>query len=195
MMGSFIFLLSIIISINYINSLHTVHRSNIHRNMHNGGMPKKAVAVLKSDTVNGIIYFQQNNRASATTIYGTINGLTPGLHGFHIHQYGIKANGCTSAAAHYNPFEKTHGRPTNNIKHIGDLRNIKAGADGVANVNIISNHIQLSGPLSVIGRSLVVHANPDDLGKGNGDAREESLKTGNAGSRIVCSIIGIAPST
>ncbi|KAM3720009.1 Extracellular superoxide dismutase [Dirofilaria immitis] len=194
-MGSFIFLLSIIISINYINSLHTVHRSNIHRNMHNGGMPKKAVAVLKSDTVNGIIYFQQNNRASATTIYGTINGLTPGLHGFHIHQYGDQTNGCTSAAAHYNPFEKTHGSPTDNIKHIGDLGNIKAGADGVANVNIISNHIQLSGPLSVIGRSLVVHANPDDLGKGNGDAREESLKTGNAGSRIVCSIIGIAPST
>ncbi|VDM91964.1 unnamed protein product, partial [Onchocerca ochengi] len=129
---------------------------------------------------------------SITTISGSVSGLTPGLHGFHVHQYGDQTNGCTSAGGHYNPYGKTHGDPNDRIKHIGDLGNIVAGANGVAEVYINSYHIKLRGPLSVIGRSLVVHENPDDLGQGTGSMREESLKTGNAGSRLACAVIGIA---
>ncbi|OZC07659.1 copper/zinc superoxide dismutase [Onchocerca flexuosa] len=180
--------------------------------MHDDGM-RRAVAVLRGDTVSGIIYFQQDSRASPTTISGRIIGLTPGLHGFHIHQYGDQTRNCTSAAGHYNPFGKTHGAPSvgfikfqkrkentmkiafdnNTEKHVGDLGNIEAGANGVADINIASNQIQLSGPLSIIGRSLVVHAKPDDLGQGMGSMRDESLKTGNAGARVACAIVGIAP--
>jgi Cu-Zn family superoxide dismutase len=72
-------------------------------------------------------------------------------------------------------------------RHIGDLGNVQTDANGVATVNIKDKFISLSGEHSVLGRCLVVHEKPDDLGRG-GD--EESKKTGNAGKRLACGIIG-----
>lgn len=74
------------------------------------------------------------------------------------------------------------------MRHAGDLGNIIAGEDGVATVEIKDTQVPLIGENSIIGRSLVVHAKEDDLGKGNND---ESLKTGNAGPRLVCGVVGI----
>ncbi|VDN40738.1 unnamed protein product [Gongylonema pulchrum] len=71
------------------------------------------------------------------------------------------------------------------VRHVGDLGNVEAGQDGVAHINITDKHIQLLGPQSVIGRSMIVHADKDDLGKGEGEKKEESLKTGNAGARLL----------
>jgi hypothetical protein len=67
--------------------------------------------------------------------------------------------------------------------------NIEAGADGVARIHIEDRLVKLIGATSVIGRSLIVHADVDDLGRG-GDAN--SLLTGNAGARVACGVIGIA---
>ena len=71
----------------------------------------------------------------------------------------------------------------------GDLGNIEANDNGVAKVDIKDSHISLSGPLSVVGRSLVVHEDPDDLGQGG---HELSKTTGNAGGRLACGVIGVA---
>lgn len=64
--------------------------------------------------------------------------------------------GCTSAGAHFNPLGKEHGGPTHAERHVGDLGNVEATANGVAKVNISDSQIQLSGPHSVIGRTVVV---------------------------------------
>ena len=64
--------------------------------------------------------------------------------------------GCTSAGAHFNPHGKTHGAPSDEERHVGDLGNVTAGADGKAQINISDKMLSLTGPLSVIGRTVVV---------------------------------------
>ena len=69
---------------------------------------------------------------------------------------------------------------------MGDLGNVVAGTDGVADFTIVAERVDLLGDRSVVGRAVVIHKDEDDLGKG-GDA--ESLKTGNAGDRLACGVI------
>ena len=125
-----------------------------------------------------------------TTVNVRITGLTPGKHGFHLHEYGDTTNGCISTGAHFNPKGLTHGAPEDEIRHAGDLGNIVANADGIAEATIVDSQIPLSGPNSVVGRAFVVHELEDDLGKGG---HELSLSTGNAGGRLACGVVGLTP--
>ena len=136
-----------------------------------------------SDKVKGTILFMQAP-GTPTLIKGTITGLTPGKHGFHIHEFGDMSEGCESMGGHYNPDGVDHGDEEKG--HVGDLGNITANEDGTASFSIQANRVELIGERSVVGRGLVVHADQDDLGQG-GDA--ESLKTGNAGDRLACGVI------
>jgi len=142
----------------------------------------------------GDIVFTQISDTECQIDY-TIRGLAPGLHGFHIHEKSDFSNGCNSAGPHFNPYKKTHGGPGDEERHAGDMGNIEPGADGVAKGTIIDKLIRITGPeeFSVLGRSVMVHADADDLGCGdnsepgpppvNGKA---SKATGNAGARIAC---------
>nr|QKY65180.1 ribosomal protein L32 [Passiflora contracta] len=144
---------------------------------------KKAVAVLKGNSdVEGVVSLTQDD-GGPTTVNVRVTGLTPGPHGFHLHEYGDTTNGCISTGAHFNPNDLTHGAPEDEVRHAGDLGNIVANADGVAEATIVDNQIPLSGPNTVIGRAFVVHELEDDLGKGG---HELSLTTGNAGGRLAC---------
>ncbi|KAL5983941.1 cysteine desulfurase Selenocysteine lyase [Asimina triloba] len=84
---------------------------------------------------------------------------------------------------HFNPAGKEHGAPEDENRHAGDLGNVTAGDDGTVTFTKIDSQIPLSGPNSIIGRAVVVHADPDDLGKGG---HELSKTTGNAGGRSAC---------
>jgi len=151
----------------------------------------KAVCVLAAGSSNGVsgtITFTQGCVGEPTTISGEVKGLAPGKHGFHIHQFGDYTNGCMSAGAHFNPAGKTHGGPEDENRHAGDLGNILAGEDGVAKVDMKDCQVPLIGENSIIGRSVVVHEKEDDVGKGGND---ESLKTGNAGPRLACGVVGV----
>mmetsp|Transcript_1492 Transcript_1492/g.3714 ORF Transcript_1492/g.3714 Transcript_1492/m.3714 type:complete len:147 (+) Transcript_1492:277-717(+) len=99
----------------------------------------------------------------------------------------VRARSC---GGHFNPHQKNHGGPTDAERHAGDLGNVIADHQGICKVDIVDRQIPLSGPGSILGRAVVVHALKDDLGKG-GDA--ESLKTGNAGSRVACGVVARAP--
>lgn len=93
-----------------------------------------------------------------------------------------------AAGPHFNPAGKDHGAPTDAVRHAGDLGNIIADENGVAKVDIEDKHLSLAGNLSILGRTVVVHADADDLGKGG---HELSKTTGNAGGRLACGVIGI----
>merc|ERR1711964_281051 len=110
----------------------------------------------RDSKVAGTVTFEQADENSPTTITWDITGNDANAkRGFHIHTYGDNTNGCTSAGPHFNPHNKTHGAPSDEARHVGDLGNI------------------------------------DTDGQGKGD-NEESLKTGNAGPRPACGVIGIS---
>ena len=138
--------------------------------------------------VKGLVYLKQKS-GGPTEIYGQFTGLEPGLHGFHIHEFGDLSDGCDSAGGHYNPDGVDHGDLENG--HVGDLGNVEADKSGVAKFKTVAERVDLHGDRSVVGRALIIHADEDDLGKG-GD--EESLKTGNAGERLACGVIRLMDS-
>ena len=150
-----------------------------------------AVCIMNPDGdsgVKGVVKLVQP-KGGKVKISAEITGLTPGLHGFHIHVFGNLIEGCKTAGPHYNPFKLTHGGPTSETRHVGDLGNVTAGDDGVAKYELEDHLIQLTGETSVIGRSFVCHAGIDDLGVGG---HELSSTTGNAGGRLACGVIGIS---
>ncbi|XP_045197423.1 superoxide dismutase [Cu-Zn]-like [Mercenaria mercenaria] len=149
-------------------------------------MPVKAVCVLSGDKgVTGTIALTQ--QGDCVHVTGEIKGLADGEHGFHVHEFGDNTNGCTSAGGHFNPKGKEHGAPVDDERHVGDLGNVSS-KDGECKVDITDKMINLTGEHSVIGRTVVVHADIDDLGKGG---HELSKTTGNAGARLACGVIGI----
>nr|DAD37922.1 TPA_asm: hypothetical protein HUJ06_008563 [Nelumbo nucifera] len=90
----------------------------------------KAVAVLNSrEGVSGTIYFTEEEDGS-TKVTGSVSGLKPGLHGFHVHALGDTTNGCMSTGPHFNPQSKEHGAPEDENRHAGDLGNVTVGEDG-----------------------------------------------------------------
>ncbi|RVX18889.1 Superoxide dismutase [Vitis vinifera] len=148
----------------------------------------KAVAVLNSNEgACGTIYFAEEGDGS-TTVTGSLSGLKPGLHGFHVHALGDTTNGCMSTGiitylfiiyrTSFNPAGKEHGAPEDENRHAGDLGNVMLVRmslrcfhlivcfSGTVNFKIVDKQIPLTGSNSIVGRAVVVHADPDDLGKG-----------------------------
>nr|UYG55615.1 superoxide dismutase 3 [Geocoris pallidipennis] len=122
-------------------------------------------------------------------LMGNVTGLSEGPHGIHIHEFGDLSKGCDSLGAHYNPTLSHHGGPADPYRHVGDLGNIVADGEGKAKISDSDHLISLTGPHSVVGRGLVIHAGKDDFGRG-GD--KESLRTGNSGGRVACGVVSWA---
>lgn len=158
-----------------------------HDHAHDSDMQhvQRAVCVLRSvgdSGVTGTLTFTAEG--GKVKLQGTVSGLTPGKHGFHVHEFGDVSNLAdgTSAGGHYNPAGEKHGAPDAEHRHVGDLGNIEAGDDGVANVDISDAMIALEGAHSIVGRSIVVHAGADKFTGASGDA----------GPRVAVGVIGIA---
>jgi Cu-Zn family superoxide dismutase len=152
--------------------------------------PVYAISVF-NDSIKGIVKFSEDLTNNMVKIDLNISGLTPNsLHGFHVHEAGDLTDKCTSMCAHFNPYGNTHGCPGMSKRHVGDLGNIKTNNKGEARYTFYDNVIKLRGTkCNIIGRGLIIHEDEDDCGKG-GNA--ESLKTGNAGKRISCAVIGFS---
>ena len=134
-----------------------------------------------------VSFTQKNDMLTIITKVTKKYVLSPGSHGFHIHEKGDLRQGCTSLGSHLNPTNKNHGDLKDG--HMGDLGNIVAKSDGTVSSRLITKKLKLTGKHSILGRSIVIHSDPDDLGKGNND---ESLLTGNSGERVLCGIIALS---
>ena len=141
----------------------------------------KATAQLESKSgskVTGTVTFTKVG--DEVQVIADIQNLTPGKHGFHIHEKGdCSAPDAASAGAHFNPTMKHHGGPSSLDRHEGDLGNITADASGKAHLDW-KGKVSLSGKESIIGKSVVVHEKEDDL---------KTDPTGNSGGRIACGTI------
>jgi Cu-Zn family superoxide dismutase len=150
----------------------------------------KAIAVFDAKKIKGTVRFTEDVNKEDIVIDIDIAGLKPGLHGFHIHTYGDMSDQCDSMCAHFNPYGKSHGGPDSVVRHVGDLGNIRADSNGVAKYQMRDSIIKLRGTkCNIIGRGLIIHADEDDLGLGG---FPDSAKTGHAGKRIACAVIGYA---
>jgi Cu-Zn family superoxide dismutase len=145
----------------------------------------KAVAVLaptKGNEVSGVVTFTMVK--SGVLIVADVTGLTPGAHGFHIHEFGdCSAADGASAGGHFNPHHAQHGAPDSEMRHAGDFGNLDADATGKAHYERVDKVISLEGADSIIGHAVIVHAKADDL---------KTQPTGNAGARVACGVIGVA---
>lgn len=113
-----------------------------------------------------------------------IKGLTPnGKHGFHIHEFGdVSKSDGMATGGHYNPTTVSHAGPHDAQRHVGDMGNLEANADGIAILDYIDKHMTLNGLNSILGRGVIVHEKADDY---------VSQPTGNAGGRIAQGVIGV----
>ncbi|MBE0595716.1 MAG: superoxide dismutase family protein [Desulfuromonadales bacterium] len=149
--------------------------------------PQQAIARLaptQGNETTGTVTFTR--QADGVEVVAEIQGLPPGgRHGFHVHETGdCSAPDATSAGGHFNPQGTPHGAPDNPLdqRHAGDLGNIEAGPDGTAQYRRVDPGLQLDGPQSIVGKAVLVHANPDDF---------TSQPAGEAGARLACGVIEV----
>jgi Cu-Zn family superoxide dismutase len=130
----------------------------------------------------GRVELQQKGGAVVVIVHA--RGLPPGLHGMHLHETGqCEPPDFQSAGGHYNPHNREHGRRNTRGAHLGDLGNLRIGSNGrgsrtvtLADSETRKGLVSLLGP----GRSLVIHANPDD---------DRTDPSGNSGARIACAVV------
>ncbi len=164
-----------------------------HKNM----APDKTVAQAQLKTTDGTatgMAMLRSLQGGAVEISVRVEGMQPGTHGFHIHEKGEcapKMNPTTgkmeafgAAGGHFDPHStKTHGQPGQSSRqiHAGDVPNLVVSANGTGMLRYTSQDVTLMpGENSIMGRSLVVHADEDDY---------KTNPAGNSGARIACGVI------
>jgi len=134
---------------------------------------------LGGSKVSGTLRAEQ--RSDGVWITGDVSGLTPGKHGFHIHERGdCSASDGSSAGPHFAPASKSHGDPMAPEHHAGDMGNIQADADGTATIAYLAKDVTLKANNAIDGRAVIIHGGEDDL---------KTQPSGNAGTPVACGVI------
>jgi Cu-Zn family superoxide dismutase len=153
------------------------------------GQPEPGVGAARAEMLDaegrGLGAVILNENGGEVALAGALIGLSPGEHGFHIHDTGTcDPPDFESAGSHVAPAGNPHGFHAEGGPHPGDLGNLVAGADSIATIEFETSLVSLHGGdaplLDDDGSALVVHADPDDY---------ESQPAGNSGARIACGVI------
>ena len=142
-----------------------------------------ATATLKPTTGNtaaGTVTFTQ--KGDKVSMTANVSGLSPGPHGFHIHEKGdCSAGDGMSAGGHFNPTGKPHGDPAMPDHHVGDMPQLVADAAGKATLTADLSPMTIGASANdIIGKAVIVHKDPDDF---------KTQPTGNSGARVACGVI------
>ncbi len=161
------------------------HEGSAHGSESESAEVQGAVAILvptQDSQVRGLVVFLKETEG--IRVQGQIIGLSPGKHGFHVHEYGdLRSEDGTAAGGHFNPTGEPHAGRKDEERHVGDLGNIEANEEGIAAFDFLDKRMSFEGKSSILGRGLVVHAEADDL---------ESQPSGDAGGRVAVGVIGVA---
>ncbi|HET9821034.1 MAG TPA: superoxide dismutase family protein [Burkholderiaceae bacterium] len=155
-----------------------------HGHPHGGPSAMAKLEPTRGNGTAGMAMFHQ--RGDQLMLHVRVEGLKPGQeHGFHIHEKGDCSSGDgMSTGGHFNPLGKPHGAHGVGEHHAGDLPSLKADASGRVDVHVTLSGLGIgSGATDIVGRGLIVHAQPDDY---------KTQPTGNAGARIACGVIAKA---
>ncbi len=133
---------------------------------------------FKENQIRGKVVFKKVK--DGVKITANIEGLTPGKHGFHVHEFGDCSGDGSAAGAHFNPTNRQHGGPDSPERHVGDLGNLVADEKGYAHYERVDKVITLEGENSIIGRSIIIHADEDDY---------KTQPAGASGAKIACGVI------
>jgi len=138
------------------------------------------LAPTAGNTAAGSVTFAQ--KGDKVTVTAKISGLSPGGHGFHIHEKGdCSASDGMSAGGHFNPTGKAHGNPDSPDHHAGDMPMLQADASGNASLMAELSGVSIgTGSADIIGKSVIVHKDADDY---------KTQPTGNSGARLACGVI------
>jgi superoxide dismutase, Cu-Zn family len=147
------------------------------------GQGPVAVAVLeptKGNSTTGTVTFTQ--KGDKVTVVAKVSGLSPGQHGFHIHEKGDCSSGDgMSAGGHFNPFGKPHGNPSAPDHHAGDMPMLEANSSSNALLTADLDVATIGGGAAdIVGKAVIVHKDPDDF---------TTQPTGNSGARVACGVI------
>jgi Cu-Zn family superoxide dismutase len=158
--------------------------SGCSRGSERGAGVTQAIAVLhptQGNKVQGVVSFAKEK--DGIRVVASIDGLSPGLHGFHLHEYGdCSSPDANSAGGHFNPMNMPHGGPTSEKRHSGDFGNILADNSGHGKLSLVDSGLSFEGANSIIGRGVVVHAQADDF---------STQPTGASGPRVACGVVGM----
>jgi Cu-Zn family superoxide dismutase len=142
----------------------------------------KAIAVFNTDVKGEVVICNYKQGVKITAIF---TSLPKGKHGFHIHKAGdLRGEGCKGLCEHYDVGNHVHGdapHKTRKARHTGDLGNVDISKKKW------SYYVKGTSVKELWGRSLIIHGDEDDLGKGG---FPDSKITGHSGARIACAIIG-----
>ena len=132
--------------------------------------------------ISGVLHLEE--KKEGLRIHGEIKNVSPGDHGFHIHEKGSCEDKGNGAGGHFNPHGASHGLLSKdgiNGAHAGDFGNVTAKANGLVKIDMTFPELNLKSEdlMSIAGKSFILHEKPDDFGQ----------PTGNAGGRIACGVI------